>query len=72
LATKRVKVKPGQKKTIRAPGGGKVEVEVKRPKKKQRLSGFGVALRKQKGGGCHTETADPEWGSRDDLRLPPK
>jgi hypothetical protein len=34
MATKRVKVKPGQKKTVRVPGGGKVEVEVKRPKKK--------------------------------------
>ncbi len=33
---KKVKVKPGQRKTVRTPGGGKVEVEVevKKPKKK--------------------------------------
>ena len=34
MTTKRIKVKPGQKKTVRVPGEGKVEVDVKRQKKK--------------------------------------
>ena len=37
MVKKKVKVgpvSPGQKKTRRLPGGGKVEVEVERPKKK--------------------------------------
>ncbi len=37
VTKKKVKVgpvRPGQKKTRRLPGGGKIEVEVERPKKK--------------------------------------
>lgn len=30
---KKVKIKPGQKKTIKLPKDGKVDVEIKRPKK---------------------------------------